>query len=130
MKKFVIGIEIFIVVILGFTTFAVAAPVEGTDGVGAGKSSILTPDSVKPTADTDAQKDLKDIGGKIIGGIQSVGTVISVMILVVLGIKYMLGSAEERAEYKKTMIPYLIGSVLIFGAVTIASMVYDFSSSI
>lgn len=130
MKKFIMGIEIFIVIILGFATFAIATPIEGTDTVGVGKGSILTPDSVTPTADTDAQKDLQNIGGKIIGGLQSVGTVVSVMILVVLGIKYMLGSAEEKAEYKKTMIPYLIGSVLIFGAVTIASMVYNFSSSI
>ncbi len=130
MKKIIISMEIFILMILGFTTFAIAAPVEGTDGVGASKSSILTPDSVTPTADTNAQLDLKNIGGKIIGGIQSVGTVVSVLILVVLGIKYMIGSAEERAEYKKSMIPYLVGSVLLFGAVTIASMVYKFSSSI
>lgn len=42
----------------------------------------------------------------------------------------MLGSAEERADYKKTMMPYLIGAVLIFASVTIANMVYKFASSI
>ena len=38
---------------------------------------------------------------------------VSVITLVVLGIKYMVGSIEERAEYKKSMIPYLIGAFLI-----------------
>ena len=70
------------------------------------------------------------IGNKIIGMVQAIGSIVSVLILVVLGIKYMMGSAEEKAEYKKTMIPYLVGAVLIFAASNIASMVYSFANSI
>jgi len=70
------------------------------------------------------------IGQKIVGGIQAIGNIISVGILVVIGIKYMMGSAEEKAEYKKTMIPYIIGAVLIFAASNIAQMVYTFSKSL
>ena len=70
------------------------------------------------------------IGGKIIGGIQAVGNIVSIAILIVLGIKYMMGSAEEKAEYKKTLIPYIIGAVLVFAASTIAGMVFQFASSI
>ena len=33
-----------------------------------------------------------------IGVLQTVGIVLSVVILVVLGLKYMMGSAEEKAE--------------------------------
>ncbi len=65
-------------------------------------------------------------GGKIIGGIQAVGIIVSVGILVVLGIKYMMGSAEEKADYKKSMIPYLVGAILVFAASTIANFVYKF----
>lgn len=67
-------------------------------------------------------------GGKIIGGIQAIGVIVSVGILIVLGIKYMMGSAEEKAEYKKTMIPYLVGAILVFAASTIANFVYNFVS--
>ena len=35
----------------------------------------------------------------------------------------MMGSAAEKAEYKKTMIPYLVGAVLIFGASAIVQAV-------
>ena len=69
------------------------------------------------------------IGGKIIGGLQAIGNIVAVAILVILGIKYMMGSAEEKAEYKKTMIPYIIGAVLIFAASNIAQMVYTFANS-
>ena len=41
----------------------------------------------------------------------------------------MMGSAEEKAEYKKTMIPYLVGAVLIFLAPTIANTVYTLVKS-
>ena len=67
------------------------------------------------------------VGGKVVGAIQGIGTVVAVGILVVLGIKYMMGSAEEKAEYKKTMIPYLVGAVLVFAASQIAGAVYNFA---
>lgn len=70
------------------------------------------------------------IGGKIIGGIQAVGNIVSIAILIVLGIKYMMGSAEEKAEYKKTMIPYLVGAILIFAATNIAGFVNTFATSL
>ena len=73
---------------------------------------------------------VQDTGNKILGMMQTVGTIIAVGVLMVLGIKYMMGSAEEKASYKKTMIPYLVGAVLIFAATNIASMVYDFTSKI
>ena len=41
----------------------------------------------------------------------------------------MMGSAEEKAEYKKVMIPYLIGAVLIFAAPYIAGAIYTFSQN-
>lgn len=69
---------------------------------------------------TAASKQVNTIGSKILGVIQVVGTVIAVGALMVLGVKYMMGSAEEKAEYKKTMIPYVIGAILLFAAVNLA----------
>ena len=63
--------------------------------------------------------------GKIISWLTGIGMAVSVIVLLVLGIKYMIGSAEEKAEYKKTMIPYLVGAILVFGASAIANMVYN-----
>lgn len=87
----------------------------------------LTPDQLTPQS-TGADTQIQDIGGKIFGAIRTVGVVLSVIMLAILGVKYMMGSSEEKAEYKKTMIPYLIGAVLIFGASTIAGMVYNMTS--
>lgn len=70
------------------------------------------------------------LGQQIIGIITTIGIVVSVVVLVILGIKYMIGSAEEKAEYKKTMIPYIIGAILVFAASTIASIVMSISKNI
>lgn len=73
---------------------------------------------------------IKTLGGQIIGVVRTVGVLVSVVILLILGIKYMMGSAEEKADYKKSMIPYIVGAVLIFGASAIAGIVYDMASSL
>ena len=73
---------------------------------------------------------VQGVGASILGIIRVVGTIVAVGMLIVLGIKYMMGSAEERAEYKKTLFPYLIGAVLIFAASNLADMVYSWAQSI
>ncbi len=79
---------------------------------------------------TENTGDITKVGNKIMGILQVVGVLIAVIILMVLGIKYMMGSAEEKAEYKKTMIPYIVGAILIFAAATIANAIYNFVSKI
>lgn len=77
-----------------------------------------------------AQGSVTNIGNQIIGIITTVGVVVAVVVLLVLGIKYMMGSASEKAEYKKTMIPYLVGAILIFGASAITKVVVSLGSNI
>lgn len=73
---------------------------------------------------------ISNVGANIVSIITTVGIIVAVVVLLVLGIKYMMGSAAEKAEYKKTMIPYLVGAVLIFGASAIAKAVIAMSETI
>ena len=68
---------------------------------------------------------LKSTGNSIVKVISTIGVVISVVMLIILGIKYMMGSVEEKAEYKKTLMPYVIGAGLVFAASTIAQIIYN-----
>jgi len=99
-------------------------------GTAAGTDSAITPETMKSKTDYSGVGDISTIGGKVMGIINTFGVVVAVVVLMVLGIKYMMGSAEEKAEYKKTMIPYVIGAVLIFAATTIANAVYNFANGI
>ena len=73
---------------------------------------------------------LQNLGGTVVSIIQVVGIIVAVVVIMVIGIKYMMGSAEEKAEYKKVMIPYVIGAVLIFAASTIVNVVYQISQGL
>ena len=79
---------------------------------------------------TNAADSTYTIGNEVLGIIQIVGILLSVGCLMILGIKYMMGSAEEKAEYKKTFIPYIIGAVLLFAASAFAKIIYDWVQNI
>ena len=74
--------------------------------------------------------DLTKVGNNIVTIIQVVGIVIAVIVLLVIGIKYMMGSASEKAEYKKTMIPYIVGAVLISAGTSLVRVIYSLSTSV
>ena len=53
--------------------------------------------------------------GQIMGMIRNVAVIAAVIILMILGVKYMLGSVEEKADYKKSFIPLIIG--IVYGCI-------------
>lgn len=89
-------------------------------------------DDYKPISQTDVNnaEKLLTSANKIIGIVTWIGMVLSILVFVAIGVKYMLGSVEEKAEYKKTMFPYLIGAGLIFGITTIVKILSSLATSI
>ena len=85
-------------------------------------------DGMKPTYTSESG--ITTVGQKIVDIISTVGVVIAVIVLLVLGIKYMVGSASEKAEYKKTMIPYLIGVMILFGISTFLSIILKMTETV
>ncbi len=61
--------------------------------------------------------------GVVIGWISTLGIVISVIVLAVMGLKYMLNGIEEKAEFKKSMIPYLIGCFMLMAISIIVKII-------
>ena len=59
----------------------------------------------------------------VVGLIQIAGTGISVLIVTILGIKYMFASSSDKADIKKMAMPIIIGCVLLFGAVNLVAAV-------
>ena len=61
-------------------------------------------------------KDLKITASAMFKAFVAIGTALTVIIGVILGISFMLASAEDKAQIKEKMIPYAIGCVIIYGA--------------
>ncbi len=90
----------------------------------------LSPSEITGDSNVTGSAEITSLGKSIVGILQTVGIVLSVVVLIIIGIKYMMGSAEEKAEYKKTMIPYIVGAALIFTASVFANVIYTFFSGI
>lgn len=66
----------------------------------------------------------------IVGALTTVGVIIAIVGIMILGIKYMMGSVEQKADYKKSMIPYLVGCIFIFAISTIVSIIYSLATQL
>ena len=73
---------------------------------------------------------IENAASKVLAAITSVGIVTSIIIIAVLGIKYMLGSVEEKAEFKNDMIPYLIGACLLLGVTAFVKIFMQWGETI
>ena len=61
---------------------------------------------------------------RILGYIQAIGSVISVIALLIIGVRYMFSSIEEKAQMKGILIYYVIGATLVFAASNLLGVVY------
>ena len=59
----------------------------------------------------------------IVNLVRYIGTAVAVIIIIVLGIKYMTASAEGKADLKSSMLPYIIGAFLVFAGAWIVSAI-------
>ena len=88
--------------------------------------------------DTEAYKDVgktiddelfDNLGGQILWVVQAIGYVVSVISLVIIGIKYMLSSVDEKADLKKRLVPFVFGALLLFGCSFIMTLIARFTQA-
>ena len=113
MKK---SMKIVSILMMAIMMIMVATPVLAVD-----PGSAI--DSINPSYG--GNSDITDKVGKIIGFLQWAGAIAGVLIITIFGIKYMMGSLEEKAEYKKSMIPFIVGVIVLIAAPQIAKLIFS-----
>lgn len=63
--------------------------------------------------------------GDILANVKVVGVCIAIVMLTIIGLKYIICSADEKANYKENMIPYVVGCFLLASATIIPSLIFD-----
>ena len=112
-KKRICVICFLMIVMLGINSMSYAA-------------SEINPDDFGSIYDDPIDQNLATAGGKIVGVVQVVGTAVAVITLIIIGVKYMVSSPNDKAEMKSKMIPFVIGAVILFGASNLLSLVVNF----
>lgn len=59
----------------------------------------------------------------------TIGIVVATLVGSILGIKFMIGGAEEKAHVKELLVPYIVGCIVIFGAFAIWKIVVTILSN-
>lgn len=108
---------LFMVIVIQFTLFiSVAEASFWSDIISQGDDflqlGVVASKNSSSVSDINTMRILDDMYGVLL----ILGVVVTVMVGGFLGIKFMLASAEDKAKVKESMVPYVIGCIVIYGA--------------
>ena len=75
-------------------------------------------------------KSTRTIVGSIIVVVRIIAVGIAIIMIVVLAMKYMVSSVEDKAEIKKHATVYIVGAIVLFAASGLLGIIQQFANSI
>lgn len=98
-------------------------------------SVFATPTDVLDKVKGDTDKAMS-VGGlsstikNVIGVVQVICYSAAVIMLILVGVKFITASPEGKAEIKKAAIQYVIGAIIVFAAGTLLGIIANMSTSV
>ena len=68
------------------------------------------------------ESQLKETSNFMYKLLMAIGIIVMFLVGTIIGIQYMVASAEDKAKVKEALVPYIVGCFVIFGAFTIWSI--------
>ena len=124
----IIAVLLIAIALVTLTTTIVRAKAEAGAGEGAGATTGFEP--IQPKDAGEVGTTVTNTAGQILTIVRIVGMAVAVIMLTILGIKYVAASPNEKADYKKGMTVYVIGAVLLFGASLLLGVIQNFVNGI
>lgn len=119
------SVIILITILLAFTfvqpSFAADEAAKGSD-----VESIV--DGVSKNNGKALDGNINNVSATVINWIWAISIIISIIVLMVIGIQYIIGGTQAKADYKKTLIPVVVGIALIVFATTIVKFLFGMGS--
>ena len=69
--------------------------------------------------------DATTIAQTVTSWILVISIVVSVVVLMYTGLKFIVGSTQEKAEYKKSLVPLVIGIAIVLFSTTIIKVLFS-----
>lgn len=112
--KLIVIISVFIIVSV-FPVKVFSSWVDDADNFLKSAGSGITVDKNQLTSASD----------EIYNTLTSIGMIVAVIVGMILGITYMMTGAVDKAKVKESIMPYLLGCIVIFGAFGIWKLVIN-----
>ena len=124
----IIMLSIVILCICSANSFAL----ENKGGAGGGSvmdiTSNIDPNSWKPDNPDQNSDTFNKMVGKILGALQNFGIIASVISLMIIGLRTMYGSLEDKSHYKELLPTFFIGVFILLSCTTIPNIIYQIAS--
>lgn len=82
-----------------------------------------------PKASSGGVSSINNTVGNVLGIVTFICYAAAVIMLMMLGIKYVTSSPEGKAEVKKSAVIYVIGAVLVFAAGTVLTVIQNMANT-
>lgn len=112
----IINIILILMLILTFTTQVFA--------------DVPDPSDFDGDTSSEGAGKLSNFGNIVLGMVQVVAVAVAVIMLVVLGVKYMSAAPSDKADIKKSATGYIVGAVLLFGATGVLQIIKSLGDSL
>ncbi len=118
MKKIIVFILLFATIMLtGYQVKAIGPDdiiKKGDNFINQGDpSKAVSEDKVKETSNT------------VFGILLFIGIIVAIIAGIIIGMQFVTGSVEAKAQIKEKLIPYVVGCIIVFGAFGIWKLVVD-----
>lgn len=114
MNKKIIKISLFMIIFVFVLTLSTKIVFAG---------DTLNPTLYHATLKYDDASYIFGKGAIIVKLLRNIAAVVAVLTLSIIGFRYMIGSVEQKAEYKQTMMPVVIGCILVASLAGILTIV-------
>lgn len=91
--------------------------------------SMVFADISIPTGTAPTNSGLSSTVSNVIGIVQFICYAAAVILIVMLGIKFMTASPDAKAEIKKSAVIYVVGAVLVFAAGLLLNLIKSVANS-
>lgn len=116
--------KVIILLLVLFIMFSILGQVAYADSIG---EAIQGADDFISEAKSPGTKiktdNLKKLSNQLYNVLLVIGMIVAIIIGLVLGIQFMTGSVEAKSKVKESLVPYISGCVVIFGAFGIWKLV-------
>lgn len=131
MKKNIIFKKVVIILMVLFLSVALisnAYKVEAETGLAAGDFTKFDADSIENMGEVTNTMDT--LTKTILSVARTISVTIAIVMLLVIGMKYMVAAPGDRADIKKHAVAYVVGAFILFGVSGILTMLLTFANQI
>ncbi len=127
-KKLIFKILVIIFTVLSIFTMYTHSVQASSLSEAIGGADDFIQSGIKDKSPAISEDNLQGMSNMLYNTLLVIATIIAVIVGLAIAIQFMTGSVGERAKIKETLIPYIAGCIVIFGAFGIWKLVVSILS--